>query len=207
MREAHAAIERTLGSDPRDVVPRATGVGADLLRDWDLPHEAKEWLQELGLPPARADGLMRVVGDVRAEDDLHTDDGRALYRLAVFGQATIAARSGDGQVVAVRSETAVHPQLAAAGGLPRHEPVNSSVPAFVECSWRWDAIAPNLAVMLKEAGADEVKAWTAGTLGNDVDPYAEYHEACRQVLRRFEEIDPVVVQDDSFWSGVVVDVW
>ena len=49
-------------------------------------------------------------------------------------------------------------------------PVNSSVPAFVECAWRWHWIVALLADEQNAAGEAEIQAWKDGRGAEGADP-------------------------------------
>ncbi|MBB2946603.1 hypothetical protein FB565_006371 [Actinoplanes lutulentus] len=179
------AVDRILG-DTLESLTRSGSppvLPASELADWRLSGPAKAALFAYGLPPERDDGLMGVAGVFRE------------HVLGVYGSAKLVADSD--AVLAVPRSTAVHPDLA--GGVTPTT-VNSSVPAFVECAWRWHGIVPLLAEAQNAAGEAEIRAWKDGV--ELPDAYLGYQQLCEYVLERFREIDP----DTGFWPDVIIDL-
>ncbi|WP_433831197.1 SUKH-4 family immunity protein [Actinoplanes sp. CA-015351] len=182
-------LEDTLESLTRSGSPPV--LPASELEDWGLSGPARSVLLAYGLPPERDDGLMGVAGEFQ---------NRVLGR---YGSARIVAESN--AVLAVPRSTAVHHDLAGLypeGVTPTT--VNSSVPAFVECAWRWHWIVPLLAEAQHTAGEAEIQAWKDGV--ELADAYLGYQQLCSDVLERFRAIDPAIDADTGFWSGVIIDL-
>ncbi|BAL88150.1 hypothetical protein AMIS_29300 [Actinoplanes missouriensis 431] len=173
---------------------------ASALEDWRLPAPAKSALLSYGLPPQRTDGLMGVAGGFH-------DAAPAYHVLGSYGSAIIAAVPGSDAVLAVPRSSAVHPDLARlypSGITPT--PVNSSIPAFVECAWRWHWIVPLLADAQNAAGEAEIQAWKDGRGTEIDDPYRGCQQLCDHVLERFRAIDPAIGPDTGFWPDVIADL-
>ncbi|WP_158843943.1 SUKH-4 family immunity protein [Saccharothrix deserti] len=207
-------MDRILDASLRDLALRdlARSGGVPVLpvsraAAWRLPDPGKSALSRYGLPPARDDGLLGVVGGYQTSEQAETGaDGSSFYVLGSYGTARLVAVEGVGDVLALPRYTDVHPDLAhlhPSGIQPSL--VNSTIAALVDCAWRWHWILPLLAEEQRRAGEAEVLAYRAGRPADE--PYAEYLDLCRHVLRRFQAIDPAVRADSGFWHGVIIDVW
>lgn len=206
---ARTAVERVLDADLHDLT-RAGGLPVlPALPDrWRLSDESRRALASHGLPPAREDGLLGVVGAFQdSAEPVPGPDGTAVYVLARYGTATIVAVEGHGRVFALPGQREVRPDLAVShpsGIGPSF--VNSSADRLVECAWRWHWILPLLAEEQRRAGEAEVRA-SRGGLPQTVDPYAGYDELCRRVLERFTALDSGVGTAAGLWPETIVDVW
>lgn len=179
------------------------------LADWDLPDAAKLALATYGLPRAAGGEVVGFVTEFQeaAEPGAHLRS-EDYYVLGRFGSGPIAALRGAGTVRSVPALFTPHPQLAHLypdGPLAAF--VNASVPQFVECAWRYDAVLPLLVRERARAGAAEVQAFEDGR-GPDVEDFFEpYQELCHHVLDRFRSVDPEIEPDAGFWAETIVDVW
>jgi hypothetical protein len=211
MTESHVEVHRILDEDLRRlselggpaVLPTAQ------MEAWVLPEEGKLTLSRHGLPDARVDDLMGIVGGFQkfAEPEVG-NDGSRFYVLARYGTASIAAVENSGEVVAVPAASKVHPELSRLhpSGLSPSQ-INSSVAAFVECAWRWHWLLPLLADEQGRAGEAEIDAWRSTRQEDLPDAYMEYQNLCIEVLERFRIIDPEIQTDSGFWSETIIDVW
>lgn len=80
---------------------------------WCLPEQDRFALTDHGLPPARTDGLLGMVGGLQeSEEPEPGPDGRRIYRVGTYGTSRLAAVEGAGEVVAIPADSQVHPDLA-----------------------------------------------------------------------------------------------
>ncbi|MDQ1044409.1 SUKH-4 family immunity protein [Streptomyces sp. V4I2] len=218
--EARAEVARILGANLGELTDggRLAVVPSIPPDDWELTETDRQALWSHGLPPARQDEILTVIGDyqqgVRPELE---EDGTPLYRLGSYGVATIGAVRSTGTVLALPKYREVHPAL-------RHlhpdgitpSTVNVTVAGLVDCAWRWYWLVPILAEQQTLAGEAEVAAWRAATAADPQDDarqddvpqdyYADCKALCREVLAAFGDRDPLVASPDrSFWSNVIRD--
>lgn len=209
--ETRAAVDRILDASLGELTQpgSVSGHPAPQLEAWHLPEEGRFALGTHGLPPARTDELLGVVGGLQeSEEPEQGPGGRRIYLLGSYGTSRLAAVEGTGEVLAIPAASQVHPDLAhlhPSGILPTL--VNSTIVGLVECAWRWHRILPLLAVEQERAGEAEIAAWKEGQIGEAMpDPYAGYQELCGHVLRWFQDIDPIIRNDSGFWFDVIIDI-
>ncbi|MFD3483253.1 SUKH-4 family immunity protein [Streptomyces sp. NPDC058665] len=176
---------------------------------WRLPDQGKFSLSSYGLPLARADDLMGILGGFQESAQPESGpDGLRVYTLGSYGSAKLGAVESSGGVLALPGGSEMHlgrHSLCPSGISPTL--VGSSIDRFVECAWRWHWIVPLLAEEQRRAGEAEIQAWRDGKGADMGEPYAGYQELCRYVLERFEAIDPSIHAHAGFWSDVIIDVW
>ncbi|MFI5569248.1 SUKH-4 family immunity protein [Streptomyces sp. NPDC051740] len=207
-----AEVDRILAA-PLDELRRCSGAPvrpSPQVADWILPAQGRRHLQVFGLPPARNDDLLGIVGSLQESETPEPGrDGRPVYRIGSYGSARIAAVEGTGEVLLIPADSQVHPDLAhlhPAGLLPTT--ANSTMVGFVECAWRWHWILPLLAAEQVRAGDAETAALAEGRIDEEVqDPYDGYQSLCRHVLHRFQSMDAWIQDEGGFWSDVIIDVW
>jgi hypothetical protein len=214
--EARAEVRRVLDADLEaltdgqrlSVVP---GVAED---DWELPEPDRRALWSYGLPPARDDELIGVVGDYQSAPEPELEvDGARMYRLGAFGEARLAARPGSGAVLAIPGFTldGVHPQLRDQFPNGVHPVlVNSGVARLIDFAWRWHWILPVLTEQQLRAGDAEHAAWQNARTPADKaalpDFYDDVRALCVEILERFRQRDAAAVSgDDSLWHEAVME--
>ena len=209
--EARAAVDRILDAGLGELTQAGSVSSnpAPQLEAWHLPEQGRFALGSHGLPPARTDELLGVVGGLQeAEEPEQGPGGRRIYLLGSYGTSRLTAVEGTGEVLAIPAVSQVHPDLAhlhPSGILPTL--VNSTIVGLVQCAWRWHSMLLLLAVEQERAGEAEIAAWKEGRMGEVMpDPYADYQELCRRVLRRFQDIDPVIRNDSGSWFDVIIDI-
>ncbi|MFI6642495.1 SUKH-4 family immunity protein [Streptomyces sp. NPDC050504] len=129
---------------------------------WRLPPAESAALREWGVPvyePEQADSVL-LAGAVQAGGGPEIEShGLSAYRLGRFWDHTIAATETDGRVVGFPDE------------LGDVVPLNSSVRAFQEISWRW--YFARRALLVLDAADDErlgPMLQTAVDLAHAIDP-------------------------------------
>jgi hypothetical protein len=209
--EAHVEVRRLLDSSLDELTGAGRlGVRPPVEREsWDLPEPDCDALWRYGLPPARDDELMGVVGRFQAgrEPELE-EDGARLYLLGMFGVARLAAVQGTGTVIAIPAFRSVHPQLLYLypdGIVP--QTANSSVAHLVDLAWRWHWLLPVLVDQQVQAAKGEAAAVDVlRATGILPDIFAGVRKLHRDVLERFRSTDPeAVTGDDSFWGESVLE--
>jgi hypothetical protein len=180
-------------------------VGRD---SWGLPEPDRGALWRYGLPPARDDEMMGVVGRFQAGCEPELEEGGSrLYLLGMFGVAKLAAVPGTGTVIGFPASREVHPQLRDQypdGLVP--VVANSSVERLVDLSWRWHWLLPVLADQQVQAGKGEAAAVEVlKATGRLPDIFAGVRALHREVLERFRAKDPRAIGDDSFWAETVLE--
>ncbi|GAA3839770.1 hypothetical protein GCM10022243_02690 [Saccharothrix violaceirubra] len=211
LHDMREVVDRILGQDLDflSLVDGAPVLPGSVLGEWRIAADEKEVLALYGLPPARADGLMGIVGGFQ-ESGTPTvaRDGRRIYILGKLGISTLAVVEGGGDVFSFPQSSEVHPglkHLYPDGMLPRL--VNSSIARFVRCAWLWNALLPLLAEWEKAAGQCELAQARAGKVDLSVDPYESYLALCHHLLGQFREIDSEILEESSFWKDQIIDVW
>ncbi|MEU8525029.1 MULTISPECIES: SUKH-4 family immunity protein [Streptomyces] len=155
-KQAQRDLEELLARDMDGVAvpPPPVARPTDVARRWDLPARDVEALMRWGLPLLNEDGELPShlpSADFQSEllpqldlsvptggpfdPEHHRGVGLSAYRLAASDWLTYGVVRGEGSVCAIRNRTSAATAL-----------VNTSVAAFVECSWRWwralDIIGP-----------------------------------------------------------------
>ncbi|WP_443076002.1 SUKH-4 family immunity protein [Streptomyces sp. NBC_01716] len=109
------------------------------MQGWRLPDRGKLSLLSYGLPLARADDLMGILGGFQESAQPESGpDGLRLYLLGSYCSAKLGAVGSSGDVLALPGRSDMHPlmhSLYPSGISPA--PVGSSIDRFVECAWRW----------------------------------------------------------------------
>ena len=175
--------------------------------DWKVP--GIDPVGRLGLPPAVNDNLLRVTADFQLDSIPTLDDD--LFGIARYGTARIGVRQSDGLVFSVSKYKEIHPQLRPLH--PNWTPtvmIDSSIGAFVDCSWRWFWIIPILAEQQSIAGEEEIKAWSSASTAEEQNKLPDFHAGvvslCEKVATWFEEADPGMPSvRDAFWRPVIME--
>jgi hypothetical protein len=182
------------------------------IEEWHLPQSGKAVASSHGLPSARTDDLMGIVGGFQESVVPEAGpDGMNFYVLGHYGTSRVVAVENSGVVIAIPKFSEVHPGLASVypSGISTTW-VNSSIERFVECAWRWHWIVALLAEEQMRAGEGEILAWRDGQGDRQgdrmVDAYAKYEELCRYVLERFRSIDEDIDVASNFWPDVIMDI-